>query len=244
MSLRLILLLGALAASARVSAQEVSSAPAEEPESPWSGSVKFGYLATSGNTENSNLNTSFGVAYSVGKWQHGFNVFAINATESNATTAESYEFGWTSERNLSEFNFLFGHLNWRNDRFSGVPEQFSQTVGYGRRLITSTAHMLNGEIGAGARQSERSDGVSENDLIIRAGLDYVWVLSETSSFTQDLVIEHGENNTYFESVTALRARLIGGLALVASYTIKNNSDVPVENKNTDYFTAISLEYEF
>lgn len=223
---------------------ETGAAAAEEDTGPWSGNIKFGYLGTSGNTETTNMNSSFGVAYAVGSWEHSFNAFAINATESNDTTAEAYELGWKSEWNLSETNFLFGRLNWRKDRFSGFPEQFSQSVGYGRRLIATTRHTLNGELGAGARQSERSDGETENDVIARLGLDYEWAISETSSFTQDVVVEYGQNNTYIESITALSAQLIGDLALVASYTIKNNSDVPAGNVNTDTYTAVSLEYQF
>jgi hypothetical protein len=82
-------------------------AQAEEATGPWFGNVKFGYLATSGNTDNSNLNTSFQVGYETGKWVHTFDAFAINATEDNTTTAESYELGWKSERSLSEKDFLF-----------------------------------------------------------------------------------------------------------------------------------------
>jgi putative salt-induced outer membrane protein len=223
-----------------------SAAQTAEPEEtgPWFGHVKFGYLATSGNTENSNMNSSFQLGYTAGKWVHTFDTFAINASENEATTAESYELGWKSERNLSDVDFLFGRLNWRKDRFSGYPEQFSQSVGYGRRLIDKAPHTLNAEIGIGARQAERIDGVQENDGILRAGLDYKWQFSETAAFTQDFVVEAGQNNTYLESISAITARLIGDLALVASYTIKNNSDVLPGTESTDTYSAVALEYAF
>jgi putative salt-induced outer membrane protein len=236
-SLLVIIALGS-ASLAQAQAQE------EEAKGPWFGNVKFGYLATTGNTENSNLNTSFEIGYGVGKWVHTFDAFAINTTEDGATTAEAYELGWKSERQLSENDFLFGRLNWRNDRFSGYPETFSQSVGYGRRLIDTAPHTLNAEIGAGARQAERADGVKENDLIARGGLYYKWQFSETAAFTQDFVVEAGADNTYFESITAVSAQLVGNLALVASYTIKNNSDVPPGTEKTDTYSAVSLEYKF
>jgi putative salt-induced outer membrane protein len=218
---------------------------AEDPATgPWFGNVKFGYLATSGNTENSNLNTSFQLGYGAGNWVHTFDAFAINASENKVTTAEAYELGWKSERSLTEKDFLFGRLNWRKDRFSGYPKQFSQSVGYGRRLIDKAPHTLNVEIGGGARQAESADGLTENDMILRGGLDYKWQFSETAAFTQDFVIESGQNNTYLESISAIKARLIGDLALVASYTIKNNSDVPPGTEKTDTYSAVSLEYQF
>jgi putative salt-induced outer membrane protein len=217
---------------------------ADEEESPWAGKVSFGYLATSGNTENSNLNTAFEVGYTPGLWAHVLKGLAIYATESNATTSEAYELGWKSERNFSEKNFLFGRFDWRKDRFSTYDKQFSQTVGYGRRLITNEKHNLSVEVGVGARQSDLVIGTSENEVIFRGGLNYAWALSETAEFTQDLGVEAGDKNTYLESKTAVSARLVGNLALVASYTIKHNTDVLPTTEKTDTYTALSLAYLF
>lgn len=222
-----------------------TSTHAEDEEGgPWSGKAALGYLATSGNTENSNLNTSFEIGYKAGEWQHVLQAFAIHATEADTTTAEAYELGWKSERNLSEHDFLFGRVDWRKDRFSGYDTQVSESVGYGRRLIDSGAHTLNAEIGLGARQSKLSDGSKEDEMIARGGLSYKWVLSESAEFNQDFVVESGAENTYLESVSALKAKLIGNLALVASYTVKNNSEVPVGTEKTDTYSALSLEYAF
>ncbi len=217
--------------------------PAED-EGPWSGKATLGYLATSGNTENSNLNSGFELGYAAGRWIHRATARAINATENKVTTSEAYELGFKSEFSINEHDFLFGRLKWRKDRFSTYEQQFSQTVGYGRRLIDREAHKLNVEIGAGARQSELVDGTSENEFITRGGLDYTWLLSETATFTQEISIESGSDNTYSESITALKARLLGDLALVASYTVKHNSDVLPLLEKTDTYTALSLEYAF
>jgi putative salt-induced outer membrane protein len=238
MMMRTLLIVAALAAPVSLMAQE------QEPSSPWHGKAKLGYLATSGNTENSTLNTGFEVGYKSGQWQHLFTAAAVNASENNVTTAEAYDAGWKSERNLTDHDFLFGRLSWRKDRFGGFDTQFSQTVGYGRRLIDADKHKLNAEIGGGARQSERQDGTSEDEMIFRGGLYYKWLFSETAEFTQDFTTEGGQDNTYIESVTAVSAKLVGNLALVASYTIKHNTDVPPLTENTDTYTALSLEYKF
>lgn len=216
----------------------------EEAQDPWSGSAKLGYLATSGNTDNANLNTGFELKYEPGKWAHYLKAAAINATEANTTTAEAYELGLKSERSLTDVDFLFGRLDWRKDRFSSYETQFSQTLGYGRRLIDSDRHNLDATVGVGARQSDLVDGTSTSETILRGGLNYVWTLSETAQFKQDLSVEAGDENTYLESVTALSAKLVGNLALVASYTIKHNTDVLPLTEKTDTYTALSLEYLF
>jgi putative salt-induced outer membrane protein len=216
----------------------------EEEESPWAGKATLGYLATSGNTENSNLNSAFEVSYTQGDWSHEFDVKAIHAAEDELTTTEAYESGWKSLRDFSEHNYLFGQLHWRKDRFSGYDTQFSQTVGYGRRLLDGEKHKLNVELGAGARQSDLADGTEESETIVRGAVKYDWQISSTASFRQELAVESGSENTYTESVSKLSASLVGNLALVASYTIKNNSDVPPLTEKTDTFTALSLEYTF
>jgi len=216
----------------------------EEEVSLWSGKATIGYLATSGNTDNSNLNTGFELAYAPGKWTHGVQVLAIYATESNATTAEAYDVGWKSERKLSDENYLFGRLDWRKDRFSSFETQASQTLGYGRRLIHSDKYKLNLEVGAGARQSDLADGSSTSETILRGGLNFAWTLSETAEFKQGLVVEAGDDNTFSESITELSARLVGNLALVASYRVRHNSDVLPLTEKTDTRAALSLEYLF
>ncbi len=222
----------------------VSLMAQEAPKSPWSGKATLGYLATSGNTETSTLNTGFEVGYTVGKWAHEFKAAAVQASEDDVTTAEAYDAGWKSERKITDHDFLFGRLNWRKTRFGAFDTQFSQTVGYGRRLIEADKHKLNAELGAGMRQSKDQLGVEEDETIFRGGLYYKWHLSETAEFRQDITAEGGEKNTYVESVTALSAKVLGDLALVASYTIKHNTDVPLLTEKTDTYTALSLEYTF
>jgi putative salt-induced outer membrane protein len=216
----------------------------EEDTGPWYGKVAFGYLAASGNTENANLNSGLEVGYATGQWDHFFNARAIFASEENVTTTEAYEWGWKSELSFSEYNYLFGRLSWRKDRFSTYESQFSQTAGYGRRLLNSERQHLDVEIGGGARQSELIDGSSENEFVVRGGLRYRLAIGENAEFRQELSVESGQENTYLESKTGLSASLIGNLALVASYTIKNNSDVIAPTEKTDTYTAISLEYLF
>lgn len=238
MNVRISLLLALSLTPLTLSAQET------EESSPWSGKATLGYLATSGNTENSTLNSGFEVGYTKGKWAHLLNAAAISASENGVTTAEAYELGWKSERKLTDQDFLFGRLEWRKDNFGAFDTQFAQTLGYGRRLIENDVHKLNVELGVGARQSQLQLGGDENETIFTAGAYYTWQLSETAEFRQELKAEAGNENTYTESVSAISARLLGDLALVASYTIKNNSDVPPSTEKTDTYTALSLEYVF
>lgn len=217
--------------------------PAEE-EGPWSGKASLGYLSTSGNTDTTSYNTAFEISYAVNKWSHTFDAAANGAGESGMTTAEAYQAGWQSDYDVSEHSFLFGHVAWRKDRFSGVNEQLSESVGYGRRIIDTPAHLLSGEIGVGHTSLDFADDTSSSSAILTLGMDYKWTFSETSNFEQNIDIESGSDNTYIESVSAVRAKLLGDFALVLSYTVKHNTEVPVGSQKTDKLTAISVEYAF
>jgi putative salt-induced outer membrane protein len=141
-------------------------------------------------------------------------------------------------------DYLFFSGDWRQDEFSGYDKQVTEAVGYGRRLIDTARHTLALEGGLGAKQSDLVTGEELDEGIVRGGLDYLLRISETSEFSQKLLLEQGDDNRYTESTSALKTRIVGNLALVLSYVIKNNSDVPVGIEETDTFTALSLEYGF
>ena len=224
-------------------AHSQAGSPAAE-ESPWSGSASLGYLSTSGNTNTTSYNTAFKISYAKNKWTHAFDAAANGSDESDTVTAEAYQTGWKTTYDFSEHNYLFGLVDWRKDRFSGVSEQLSESIGYGRRIIDTPAHLLNAGIGSGHRSSDLRDNTSESGVIARLGLDYKWTFSETSNFEQNIGVEAGSDNTYIESVSAVRAKLLGDFAIVLSYTVRHNTDVPVGSEKTDKITAISLELAF
>ena len=224
-----------------VCAQEEAAA---EEEGPWSGNLSLGYLSTSGNTDTTSYKTKFAIGYTQSDWEHRFEGSSTGADESDVTTAESYQAGWRSAYNFTEHDFVFGTVDWRKDRFAGVTEQLSAALNYGRRVIDTPKHMLALGIGAGFKDSERSDGTSANGAIGRGSLLYDWAFSETAGFNQGVVVESGSGNTYIESVSEVRAKLLGDFALVVSYTIKHNTDVPVASEKTDRLSAVSIEYAF
>ncbi len=233
-----LLLLSTLALAQPVLADE------EEEEGPLAGNIKFGYLATSGNTETKSMNTGAEATYTLEKWVHKACVAAIYAEDDSVTTAEAYEALWRSDWSVTDRDAIFGRLNWRKDRFGGFDTQFSQTLGYSRKILTGPTHELTGDLGGGARQSTDQLGVDNDEFIATAGLDYKWTFSETSDFTQTFAFEVGGDNTFSESVTAVSATIIGQLRVVGSYTIRHNSDVPIGTEKRDTRTAISLEYNF
>jgi len=221
----------------------VNYAQAQDEEG-FSGRATFGYLATSGNTDNKTMSGSFDLGWHYAPWHHSLKGAAVRASSDGIDTAEAYSLDWQTDYDFNDTTYAFGLIAWNEDKFSGYDQQVRETVGYGKRLINTDAHKLNGEIGGGARQADLRDGTSQDESIIRLSADYLWNISETSEFTQTLAIESGSSNTFTETVTKMNARIRGNFSVVLSYTIRNNSDVPVGIEKTDTFTAVALEYTF
>lgn len=233
------------------------TASAEEPEGPWSGLVAAGYTASSGNTDTTAFNFNAVGKYDKDRWHHTLSGQAISSSDSNETTSEAYKLRYDVKYDLNERTYVFGDLEYIKDRFSAYDQQVFETAGVGYRFIKNDRHELNGQVGIGATQSDFRDakatdplpldprfGTSQNEIVYVIGGDYTWTISETASFVQKLSTKIGSDNTYSESITELRARVLDSTALVLSYTIKQNSDVPAGTDKRDSYTSISLEYAF
>jgi putative salt-induced outer membrane protein len=221
----------------------------DEEESGWSGTTSLGYAATTGNAETSSLTAGFNVGLLAGRWRHEFTANAFRATGDtnsgeSSTTGERYNLAYQGNWELSERSYLFGRVNFDRDRFAGIRRQFSQTVGYGNKLIVLDRHNLEAEIGLGAKQLRRDDDTELSEGIARAGVRYAWTISDNSEFNQRLFVEAGQQNVFTESISELKARLVGNIAMALSYTIRNNTDVGPDSLNTDTFTAVTLQYDF
>lgn len=216
----------------------------------FAGSIAAGYTATTGNTDTSSLDARAGVAYGAGDWYHTASVEKIRSTDKGLTTANSLQAEAQSDYLFTPDNYVFAHLGYNHDDFSGIEERASETVGYGRRLLHTPTQTWSAQIGVGARQEHiapadqvNNEG-SRNSAIVQLASTYSWQFTENSSFGEGIVVERGSDNTRLESATTLTVKLIKDFSLVLAYTIKHNTQVPPNTDNTDTYTSVSLQYTF
>jgi putative salt-induced outer membrane protein len=220
----------------------ISAAPVQ---AQWSGEIAAGYLATSGNTSTQSLNGKLGLDYTREAWKNRFKALSVYTTDQGEASAERYAASNKVDWNFGERNYVFASLDWEKDLFGGIRERTSETLGFGRNMLVGPTHLLELEIGAGARQSrENITGERDEDLILRGSALYTWKLSETSEFKQAVKVESGESNTFSELLSELKLSIIGNLFASVSYTLRSNTDVPDGAERTDSFTAVNLSYGF
>lgn len=256
MRLRALLLLAILAPC-----PALAEDPPPAPKSPWSGDVTAGLVATSGNSKTSTANAKVQVVYTQQWWKNTLDASALRSeqttkdpvtfVETESVTAERYLVGNKSDFNLTDVDYLFLQLEFEKDLVGPVRERTSETVGYGRKVLTGPEHFLDLELGAGMRQTESQivlpdapAAVKEDDAIGRGRLAYKWQFTEQSHAGETIKVESGSANTFMESVTEARLSLVGKLYAQASYTVRTNTDVPPGTEKTDTITAISLGWTF
>lgn len=213
-------------------------------DSAWSGEAELGLIMTRGNTHTDATNAKARVQYDTEHWAHRLVLEYFKAEDDTTTIADRFAAAYRSTYKISEHDYGFGSIRYEDDPFAGYDRRTSEVLGYGRKLYTGPVFLWDVEVGAGARQTENTDGTSSDEAIYRLATLLTWNISETSSLKEELSVEGGNENTYTESTTELKVRINTALAMKLTLSVKNNSDVPAGIKHTDTATAVTLVYDF
>ena len=219
-------------------------------KSPWTSSVEFGFIRTTGNTETQTIAGKANVVYEVDKWRHtgfaeGLGAESVNQTTGeNEVSAERYELSGKSDYKFTDRDYVYGLVRLRKDRFSGFEYEHMVSAGYGRKAILQDNMELDLEIGPGERFFKVDDGQAQEEALLRLSANYWWQITDASRFTQILSTDIGEDITTSESITGIRANINKTLALQFTYTVRHKTKVPDGNEKTDTETAMTLVYTF
>jgi len=223
--------------------------------SKWKSSIEFGYVATSGNTETTSINSGIAVIYEADNWRHSADIKTIfgsaesEATSQVETNAERYFIQGKSDYKYSDSTYAFILANYDDDRFSENDYQVSTSIGRGFSFVTGEKSKLDIELGGGYRETKKKatlllDEEILSESIFRLAGNFVWEITENSKFEQKLSTEIGEDNTVTKSYTGLSANLMEDLALKLSITATHQSDVRIDTDKLDTITAFTLVYNF
>lgn len=211
-------------------------------ESVWEADAEFGMVITSGNTESETINGKFRVLNEREYWRHRLQGSGLNDSEEGDTNAERYQADYKTDYKLTRWDYIFGNLRYEKDRFANQDYRTSETVGYGRRLLDRSDLRWDAEVGAGARQLKPRDGDRENDAMLRLASDLRWEFTESGRLEQSLMMESTNEETFTESVSAIRGTMTDNLGLTLSFTVRHTDSVAADTERTDTVTAVNLSY--
>ncbi len=213
-------------------------------ERPWDASISFGYVGTTGNTDTTTYNLEALLKYDTMRWTHNAKFQALGAQENDAARAERYYLEDKSDFNLDADQYLFGKGSYTDDRFSGFEYQAAFSTGYGRYLLRNDTFNLQGFGGVGYRQNDIINAGSEGEVIFSLGENFAWEISDSSSLTQSVTSEIGDELTVTRFEIGLESNIIDRIATKITFQARNTSKVPLGNKKTDTQTSVSLVYTF
>ena len=236
-----------LAASLVASVLTANHSLAEEETKLWSGSVEFGFVDTSGNTEETTTKSRAEIFRETEQWKYTF-LFDSSASQTDGdNTAEKYFLANRLSYKYADQDYVYGYHSYDDDRFSGFDYITTFSMGYGRTILDNETMKWDAEVGPGYRSSkvdDESNGEDSEEIVLRMFTNYKWKFSENATFSQGFDVEAGEDNTISNSRTALEVKVIGEVAIVLSYTVKYKEEVPADTKHADTETTVAVSYSF
>jgi putative salt-induced outer membrane protein len=217
---------------------------AEEEAQGWTNEVELGLVATSGNTDTENLKLRADSLANMDKFKHNVHFDSLRASIDGETTAQRLYAFYQADYKLGEHRSTFGRIAYNDDQFSGFNYQADVTFGYAQRLFTTETMRLEGDVGIGMRISEFDSGAKDEEPILRLAAKYVWDVSDNAQFQQKLSTEIGSDSTISRSDSSIKANIRGNLSMKLALTVRHNSLVPIDRKNTDTETSVTLVYGF
>lgn len=218
---------------------------ADPPPPPWSGDASAGYLRTTGNTNSTSLNFKGDLDWNYGRWQNHFDALGTYGSSKGESTAESYQVGDKLNYDLGPESYVFGNLEYADDRFAGVVSRYSESVGYGRHVIKSPMQTLDIDAGAGASQSRDAGDTDYDDQLIGVfNVNYLLKFAPNAQYKQTLHIEAGKQNTFINPVAELKLAIVGNFFATLGYDWRHNTSVPDGSVHTDTITTVNFGYTF
>lgn len=207
------------------------------------GEGELGFTSTSGNSESQSLNARIGLGKEHGKWKHNAKLELLKSSDSGVDSADSVVFTEKTEYRFAEKTFSFGRVRHEEDKFSGFDHQSVISLGLGH-VFFANGHTFEASGGVGYKDIENDLGEETQETVFDGEVKYIYKISETSKFNQNLLVESGESNTYSKSETFLKLVIVGNLGAKIGYEVKHNSDVSVGVEKTDTITTVTLVYSF
>tara|TARA_R110000868_G_scaffold158036_3_gene385827 strand:+ start:82625 stop:83365 length:741 start_codon:yes stop_codon:yes gene_type:complete len=241
-----ISLLCVLLATTAVAA--AAAKPKHPADSPWGGSVSFGYAGTTGNSNNTNINGKAKGTYKDEHWDNTAQFTTYYSESDNAKNGQRYsglvEVDYYFHKNM----YLFSTNTGTNDPFATYDWTESNAIGAGYRFVNNSHVSLDMQAGPGFRyQRDATTFENYRQAIALVAGTFTWNITPHSKFKEVVSTEIGNPNIYTKLATSLTANIIGNLSAEIGYTVEENTFIPPSSENTshwDTLTEVTLVYNF
>lgn len=225
----------------------------------WTGTGEFGLAAARGNARSENLNAKLDFVNEDDRWKHVFGVSMLRAKGEIRgdfdgdgvpetlfeTTANRWAANASSAFKMNERASWVSALRHERDDFGTYESQSTFSIGFGYSFYSGDNGFLTAEIGPGYRRAKlAATGETETNGIVRGVLDFRQRITDTTTLTNTLLVESGEDNTFAQNDFGVAVSMNEKLALKAGLQARYNSETSPGTKSTDLLTTVNLVYAF
>ncbi len=216
-----------------------------EPKPAFSGSLDFGGILRTGNTENGGVKGQLKLAYKSDRWQHKGKAEAGYLKSRTDTLEQKFELEYETNYDIREDLFAFGLANYSDDRFSGFDYEILTAAGLGLRLFDDEPLKWEVTAGPSLRYAERADS-DERETAPGARLtnDITWRISDNAFIGNETEILWDRERVTIDNDTSLKMRIVEQLSGKLSFNTRYRSNLPDDTENTDTTTRASIVYDF
>jgi putative salt-induced outer membrane protein len=233
--------------------------PPPPPQDKWTGKGQIGYLSSHGNTDANSANANIDAFYYHGPWKHEVYLGGLYGKSAGIVSAERWEVREQTNYDFSPKMFVFGSLRDEHDMFSGFHYQATVSTGLGWKVVDTNETKLTTQVGVGYRRLQPETLVkdpntgavtarirqdSEGNAVATAGLDFLQVLTSTTTLTNKLLVESGSDNTSLHNDLALSVKVSNKIAVSLGYSVQNNSSPPAGLKKLDTIATANIVVSF
>ena len=210
----------------------------------WTGKVELGGYLTTGNSKTAGGTIVADAVREGLDWRHKFHLQADYQSARGVTTREHYLASYEPNYKINDRAYVYGAAQFESDRFLGYNSRYTLSSGVGYSVVKAPPIQLNLELGPAYRQTQFTNDTNQSSIAGRGTLDLKWKILDGFSLEQQASAYVERYNSTLNSMTALRAKLLGPLSAQLSYNVQYESEPPAGSVTTDTTSRASLVYSF
>jgi putative salt-induced outer membrane protein len=220
----------------------------------WTTAVEFGAISTSGNTAGASIAGKIDARQELADWSNHYVVSGFFKEDEvphdegapvRVRSAQQYSLSAKAALRLKDRRKkLFVLATYAGDRFGAFTKYSAISIGHSSRLYTTDRQTLDVDLGPGYFKGVQADGDPASGIIAHGSAAINWKVGTTAVFTQMLSVDRGTANIHSIAETALSTKISDTMQMKAAFTLRNDTEVPAERKNTDTQTSLTLVYSF
>lgn len=219
---------------------------AAQPSAVWktAGTVDFGFMSATGNTDVTTITTGEKATATRGLWTFSQSLAYVYGKTKGVESANQLRLMSRVERALGQYFGGFAGAQFERNAYAGFNSRLEQLIGLQWKPVADSANVLTVDAGAVLTQQENTDRSSRRSPSARGAMLYRHNFRPNTYVAQgvEYVPNLEESGAYrLNTETALVAPLSARLGIKVSYVLQYNSRPPVKFGTTDRVFTSGLQ---